>query len=95
MRFGGMTLIVWLLSLIFKKKPTWIYIVAIILIAIYFGVGHLGAIGTDPSAIFVFRTIFINALFGLATGYLYWKKGLEYAIIAHMAADIIIHGFFG
>ncbi|WP_158555971.1 CPBP family glutamic-type intramembrane protease [Peribacillus glennii] len=95
MRFGGVTLIVWLLSIIFKKKPAWIYVTAIFLIAIYFGIGHIGAFGPDPSAMLVFRTIVLNAMLGVATGFLYWKKGLEYAMIAHIMADIIIHSFFG
>ncbi|PLT32116.1 CPBP family glutamic-type intramembrane protease [Bacillus sp. V5-8f] len=95
MRFGGVTLVVWLLSLVFKKKPAWIYITAILLLSIYFGIGHVGALGADPPAMLIFRTIVLNTLFGVVTGLLFWKKGLEYAIIAHMTADIIIHSFFG
>ncbi len=29
-------------------------------------------------------------LFALIAGYLYWKKGLEAAIVAHMLAHVVI-----
>ncbi len=36
--------------------------------------------------------IIANSAFGLIAGYLYWKKGLESAIIAHMSAHLITIG---
>jgi len=33
----------------------------------------------------------LNGLGGLAFGWLYWKQGLESAMIAHFSADIVLH----
>jgi membrane protease YdiL (CAAX protease family) len=33
----------------------------------------------------------LNGLAGVAFGWLYWKRGLESAIVAHFSADIILH----
>jgi len=33
--------------------------------------------------------VLANSFFGLVAGYLYWRKGLEAAIIAHMSAHIV------
>ncbi|MNG42185.1 hypothetical protein D3C84_1318920 [compost metagenome] len=49
----------------------------------------------ELSAAVIARTIILNALLGVWFGYLYWRKGLEYAIIAHMSADLVLHGIIG
>jgi hypothetical protein len=33
----------------------------------------------------------LNGVLGVAFGRLYWKKGLESAMIAHFSADIVLH----
>jgi hypothetical protein len=33
----------------------------------------------------------LNGLGGLAFGWLYWKRGLESAMMAHFSADIVLH----
>ena len=100
-RLFGMTLIVWLLARIAKKEkeeiPNSFYYIAIFLTAILFGLGHLPAtiqIFGELSTIIVTRAIVLNGLLGLWFGYLYWRKGLEYAIIAHISADFFIHVLF-
>src|SRR5699024_738673 len=100
-RLFGMTLIVWLLARITKKEkeeiPNSFYYTAIFLTAILFGLGHLPAaiqIFGELSTIIVARILVLNGLLGIWFGYLYWRKGLEYAIIAHMSADIFIHVLF-
>jgi hypothetical protein len=55
--------------------------------------GHLpiaSALGVGLTAPIVAYIIMANSLFGLIAGYLYWKKGLEAAIIAHMFAHVVI-----
>ncbi|WP_418302701.1 CPBP family intramembrane glutamic endopeptidase [Lysinibacillus fusiformis] len=98
LRLFGMTFIVWLLAWITKKEkdniPNSFYYVAIFLIAIIFGLGHLPAtieVFGDLSTIIVIRALVLNGLLGLWFGYLYWRKGLEYAMIAHISADIFLH----
>ena len=33
----------------------------------------------------------LNAVAALGFGYLYWKRGIEAAMLAHFSADIILH----
>ncbi|WP_313238454.1 CPBP family intramembrane glutamic endopeptidase [Sporosarcina ureae] len=101
LRLFVMTFIVWLLALVTKKQkdniPNSFYYVAIFLTAIIFGLGHLPAtmqVFGDLSTIIVIRALVLNGLLGLWFGYLYWRKGLEYAIIAHISADIFLHVLF-
>ena len=74
------------------------YWTGIIVAAILFGVSHLPAaqqiFGVITPILFI-RTIVSNGLLGIVFGYLFWKKGLEFAMIAHAIGDIILHGFLG
>lgn len=66
---------------------------AIIISAVLFGLGHLG-ITADLTAItplVIARAILLNGVPAIIFGWLYWKKGLESAIIAHFSTDIVIH----
>lgn len=97
LRLFLMTLLVWIFFKIKKTregKPTdtgvWL---AIILAAVIFGVGHLPAVMTITSLtpMVIIRTIVLNAVGGIIFGWLYWKKGLESAMISHFSADIVLH----
>ncbi len=97
LRLFLMTLLVWIFSKIKKTregKPTKIGIwLAIILAAVIFGVGHLPAVMTITSLtpLVIIRTIVLNAAGGIIFGWLYWRKGLESAMISHFSADIVLH----
>jgi len=97
LRLFLMTLIAWIIFKIKKTeegKPTKIGMwLAIILSAVIFGIGHLPtvlAIAT-PTPLLITRVIVLNAVGGIIFGWLYWKKGLESAMISHFSADIILH----
>lgn len=66
---------------------------AIALSNVAFGAGHLPAVKslTSLTPAVITRTITLNAVPGTVFGYLYWKRGLEAAMIAHGAADIVLH----
>jgi membrane protease YdiL (CAAX protease family) len=75
-------------------KPTKVGVwLAIILASIIFGIGHLPTVAaiTALTPILVARTIILNSIGGIIFGWLYWKKGLESAMIAHFSADIVLH----
>ena len=60
-----------------------------------FGIGHL-PITADLmtlTPLIVFRALLLNGIGGVIFGWLYWKKGLESAMIAHFSADIVIYVF--
>ena len=97
LRWGLLTLLAWALWRIFqggRGTPRTIYFVsAIVISSVVFGIGHLPlviALGVDFTLPIVTFIIFANSLFGLIAGYLYWQKGLEAAIIAHMATHLVI-----
>lgn len=94
LRLFLMTLLVWLFSR-FGRRPAGptAYWIAIVIAAVLFGVGHLPAAakvwGLD--GIVILRTVALNAIAGLAFGWLYWKRGIEMAMLAHFSADIVLH----
>ncbi|MEN6592705.1 MAG: CPBP family glutamic-type intramembrane protease [Methanobacterium sp.] len=97
LRLFLMTLLVWIFFKIKKTsndKPTKVGIwLAILLAAILFGVGHLptAAAVTALTPAVIARVIILNAVGGIIFGWLYWRKGLESAMISHFSADIVLH----
>lgn len=97
LRWGVMTLLVWLAWRVIQKgegKPRTVWFAsAIIISSVVFGLGHLPlvrALAVDFTVAIVGYVVFANALFGFIAGYLYWKRGLEAAIIAHMVAHVVM-----
>jgi len=97
LRLFVVTLLVWITFKIKKTtdgKPTVFGIwLSILLAAILFGIGHLPATAqiVPLSGLVVFRAILLNGIGGIVFGWLYWKKGLESAIMAHFSTDIVLH----
>jgi len=97
LRWGVMTLLVWLAWRLFQKgkgKPSAFWFVsAIITSSVIFGMGHLPlvrALGVNFTVAIVGYIVVANSLFGFIAGVLYWKRGLEAAIIAHMLTHVVI-----
>lgn len=93
MRFGFMTLVVWLISIIFKSKSTKIYWIGIVISSIIFALGHFPIVFktvSNPSTILLTYVIVGNSIGGLFFGWLYWKKGLEAAMVAHIFTHIVM-----
>lgn len=92
-----LTLIAWLGTRVFQKQKARLSTVtfwsANTIVAILFGLGHL------PNAAMVMRitptvvilALALNGIAALSFGYLYWKRGLESAIIAHFCADFVVY----
>jgi membrane protease YdiL (CAAX protease family) len=94
MRLFLMTLLIWIgMKLARKSKPTKIGIIfSIFFAAIIFGLGHLPITAslTTITPLIVTRAIILNGIGGIVFGWLFWKKGLESAMIAHFTADIFL-----
>jgi membrane protease YdiL (CAAX protease family) len=97
LRWGLMTLLVWAAWRLFQKgqgEPQRVYFIgAIVVSSVIFGLGHLPfvfALVPDASIALILYVIAGNSIFGLIVGYLYWKKGLESAMIAHMLAHVVM-----
>lgn len=94
MRLFLMTFLIWIgMKLSRREQPTRTGIViSIVIAAIIFGLGHLPITAslTQLSPIIVSRAIVLNGIGGIVFGWLFWKKGLESAMIAHFTADIFL-----
>ena len=97
LRWGVMTLLVWAMWRLFQKRrdeprPFW-FVSAILISSVLFGIGHLplaSAIAVELTVPIAFFIVAANSVFGLIAGFLYWKKGLEAAIIAHAFAHVVL-----
>jgi len=104
LRWGFMTLLVWAAWRLFQKgqdkpKPA-CFIGAIVISSVVFGIGHLPIafmLFPEPTLALTVFVIVGNSAFGLIAGYLYWKKGLESAMLAHMSAHVVMFtaSYFG
>jgi membrane protease YdiL (CAAX protease family) len=97
LRLFLMSLLAWLGRFVGKTqtgKPTnSVFWIANILAAVLFGLGHLPATAMiiPLTPLVITRAILLNGIGGVIFGWLYWKRGLEAAMIAHFSADIILH----
>ena len=98
LRWGVMSLILWLLWRFIQRSPgqptallVW---VAIVGSAVLFGVGHLPAaqalVGSLTFQVVVFVVVG-NAAFGALAGWLFWRFGLESAMLAHAVAHVVAY----
>ena len=97
LRLFVMSLFVWLgrfVSRTSEGEPTSaVFWMANVLAAVLFGIGHLPAMSLliPLTPLVVGRTVILNGLIGVVCGWLYWRRGLESAMIAHFSADIVLH----
>ena len=92
-RLFVMTFFVWLLKKITGSGTARIYSSGIVLAALIFAAAHLpGAAQLSALTVPVLlRVLLLNGLLGIPYGLLFWKKGLEHAMLAHFCTDIILH----
>lgn len=98
LRLFLLSLLAWLIGFVWHLpggKPTlgalWL---ATIIAAVIFGLGHLPTTAAlvKLTPLLIVRAVLLNGVVGVATGYLFWRYGLEAAMLAHFSADIVIHG---
>ena len=96
MRLFLLSLVAWLLGRRWKTPAgmpaAGAFWVAILGVAVLFGLGHLPATAavTPLTPLLVVRALVLNGVAGVAFGYLYWKRGLEAAMAAHMGAHLVL-----
>lgn len=90
LRYGLMTLLVWVGARIWKTLPPWLCVGAVLVSAVLFGAGHLPAMAAliPLTPVVILRIVGLNALLGLALGWLFWRRGLEHAMVAHIATHL-------
>ena len=96
-RFGLMSFFAWCVYRITQKRGSAVraynYILAIIFSSLIFAAGHLPAASLLSPVVTNALVVYIilgNSIFGLIAGFLYWRRGLEAAIISHMVAHIVM-----
>ena len=97
-RFGLMTLMVWIPWRVRANRDEppgavgiWI---AIVIAGIVFGLGHLPMTARfmEITGLVVIRALVLNGIASVLFGWLYWRRGLEAAIVSHFSADVLLHG---
>ncbi len=92
-RFGLMSASIWLLFRFIRHKPNYIYWIGILISSLLFALMHLPAVYafTGPPDTTVFAYIMLtNTIGGVVFGWLYWRKGLETAMLAHMTTHVVM-----
>lgn len=103
LRWGLMSGLMWVVALLFRQAPgrpkaivAW---AAIIGVSVFSAAGQLPSLAhvmaTDPAGILLVRTAIAGAVAGIFYGWLYWKHGLESAILAHVTAQACLMAFAG
>lgn len=96
LRWGLMSLFIWIGWRLFqrgKNQPTpWVIWFSILLTSLLFAIAHWGVtiLLAPLTPVVLVRMIVLNGIAGVVFGWLFWKKGLEIAMIAHATVHIII-----
>lgn len=94
LRWGFLTFFAWVGWRLLQKgrgaPSSGVMWTAIVLAALLFGVGHLsaGAAIAPLDAVGVLRIVSLNAVGGIFFGWLFWRRHLEAAMLAHAGAHI-------
>jgi hypothetical protein len=97
LRLFAFSLIAWLLGLVWSTPDglpaAGAFWTAGIFAAVLFAVLHLPATAamTPLTPLVIMRSLLLNGFMGVTFAYLFWQYGLESAMIAHFAADIVVH----
>lgn len=94
-RWGLMTLFVWVAWKVAggpAPVPSWCYWAGAMLAAVLFAIGHLPLLYMlmpAPPPLLILAVLLGNTLPGLLFGWLYWRRGIEAAMIAHALAHAL------
>ena len=95
LRLGVMSFLVWLDARLTRTTEPGASVMwsAVVLTALLFGIGHLSLdrshLASDSAR--GRRACCFNGIGGLVFGWLYWKRGILAAMLAHFTADILVH----
>lgn len=98
LRWGLMTVMAWLGWKLLQRNlqgptPTVMW-TAIVLSALVFGLSHVPTVAQGLPELSASAVAYItigNAIFGLVAGYLFWRYGLEAAVVAHVSAHVLAY----
>ncbi len=70
--------------------------VSILFTALLFGLGHIATFVheiTPATPLLILRIVILNGISGILFGLLFWKKGFETAMLAHLTSDFLLYVF--
>ncbi len=75
------------------SSHSWIFWLGLISAAVLFGALHLPAtiVIYGVTSLVITRALVLNLVPGLIFGWLFWRQGIESAMVAHICADFTIH----
>lgn len=91
MRFGVMTSVAALIYKFINKNHHTSIVYALIISSAIFALGHMPiafVVYPNPSLGLICYIFFANMIGGVFFGFLYWQRGLDYAMIAHMTTHL-------
>lgn len=89
LRWGLMSLVVWVLWKGFQRSraepSAAVFWISILISSLLFALGHYGAtaLAVPMTAAVWLRMLLLNGVAGIVFGWLYWRKGLEIAMVSH------------
>lgn len=88
-----MSLIAWLLFRVTRSRHTAVFVASAVVAAVAFAAAHLPAAAqlAPLDTWVVSRVLVLNSIAGVAFGLLFWRRGLEHAMVAHFCADLVLH----
>ena len=92
-RFGIMTFIIWLAYKLMHSLRPAVFWIGILLSSLIFALLHLPflfALLEEPSSAVIAYVLMANSLGGIVFGWLYWKIGLEMAMLAHIITHVVL-----
>jgi membrane protease YdiL (CAAX protease family) len=92
-RFGLMSFTIWLLARLLKHNKNYIYWTGILFTSLLFAIMHLPAVYAligQLDNVVVGYIMAANTIGGIVFGWLYWRKGLETAMLAHMTTHVVL-----
>jgi ABC-2 type transport system ATP-binding protein len=99
-RLFGLSLLAWVGGLLFRdadgRPKLAVLWTANVLFALAFGAGHLRAaesLGWPINTLIVTRVLVVNGIPALVLGWLFWRFGLETAMLAHFFGDVVLYTF--
>jgi membrane protease YdiL (CAAX protease family) len=90
--------LIWLMTRFGRVEPAGparaVLVVALVISALAFGLVHLPAwlALAAPTPLLVTAVLALNGLGGLLLGLVYWRWGIEAAILCHLAGDLVVQG---
>lgn len=96
LRLGTMTVLAWAGVKVTRSAAPGPGVIwtANALAALLFGLGHLPATAAlaPLTPVVVVRALVLNGIVGVVCGWLYWRRSLLAAMVAHFSADVVLHG---